>query len=123
MRRVKKVRWDPIIAKLANYGVYQIDMGAQTFDDKLRKMLCLPDSTQNLEKAIKTARKLGICVCVDLMYNLPGQTMESWINTLKKAIELDVEIDAYSLHVDPGTTLEKMIENGTSPPHAGRAPC
>ena len=104
------------IDKLAEYGVYQMDMGAQTFDDKIRKMLCLPDSAESVEKAIKHAKKLGLCVCVDLMYNLPGQTMESWINTLKKAIELDVEIDAYSLHVDPGTSLEKMIENGVSPP-------
>jgi coproporphyrinogen III oxidase-like Fe-S oxidoreductase len=104
------------IDKLAAYGVYQMDMGAQTFDDKLRKMLCLPDSAESVEKAIKHAKKLGFCVCVDLMYNLPGQTMESWINALKKAIELDVEIDAYSLHVDPGTPLEKMIERGVAPP-------
>jgi oxygen-independent coproporphyrinogen-3 oxidase len=104
------------IDKLAAYGVYQMDMGAQTFDDKLRKMLCLPDSAAEVEKAIRHARKLGLCVCVDLMYNLPGQTMESWVNTLKKAIELDVEIDAYSLHVDPGTPLETMIKKGISPP-------
>ncbi|MCW4045816.1 MAG: coproporphyrinogen III oxidase family protein [Candidatus Bathyarchaeota archaeon] len=104
------------IDKLAAYGVYQMDMGAQTFDDKLRKMLCLPDSAAEVEKAIRHARKLGLCVCVDLMYNLPGQTMESWISTLKKAIELDVEIDAYSLHVDPGTPLEAMIKRGKSPP-------
>jgi coproporphyrinogen III oxidase-like Fe-S oxidoreductase len=104
------------IDKLAEYGVYQMDMGAQTFDDKLRKAMCLPDSAADVEKAIRHARKLGLCVCVDLMYNLPGQTMESWISTLKKAIELDVEIDAYSLHVDPGTILEKMIKTGKSPP-------
>ena len=104
------------IYKLAEYGVYQMDMGAQTFDDKLRKNLCLPDSAEDVEKAIKHARKLDLCVCVDLMYNLPGQTMESWISTLRKAIELDVEIDAYSLHVDPGTMLEKMIKTGVSPP-------
>jgi len=104
------------IDKLTEYGVYQIDMGAQTFDDKLRKMLCLPDSAADVEKAIRHARELNLCVCVDLMYNLPGQTMESWVNTLKKAIELDVEIDAYSLHVDPGTPLEKMIKTGVSPP-------
>jgi oxygen-independent coproporphyrinogen-3 oxidase len=104
------------IDKLAEYGVYQMDMGAQTFDDNLRKILCLPDSAADVEKAIRHARKLNLCVCVDLMYNLPGQTMESWVNTLKKAIELDVEIDAYSLHVDPGTILEKMIKTGVSPP-------
>ena len=104
------------IDKLAAYGVYQMDMGAQTFDNKLRKMLCLPDSAEDVEKAILHARKLDLCVCVDLMYNLPGQTMESWISTLKKTIELDAEIDAYSLHVDPGTPLEKMIKTGVSPP-------
>ena len=104
------------IDKLAEYGVYQMDMGAQTFDDKLRKMLCLPDGAADVEKAIRHARNLNLCVCVDLMYNLPGQTMDSWVSTLKKAIELDVEIDAYSLHVDPGTPLEKMIKTGVSPP-------
>ena len=104
------------IDKLAEYGVYQVDMGAQTFDDKLRKMLCLPDSAADVEKAIRHARKLNLCVCVDIMYNLPGQTMESWISTLKKTIELDVEVDTYSLHVDPGTVLEKMIMTGVSPP-------
>ena len=110
------------IDKLAEYGVYQMDMGAQTFDDKLRKMLCLPDNAADVEKAIRHARKLNLCVCVDIMYNLPGQTMESWISTLKKAIELDVEIDTYSLHVDPGTPLEKMIKTGVSPP-PGDAEC
>jgi oxygen-independent coproporphyrinogen-3 oxidase len=106
----------PKIDKLAAYGVYQMDMGAQTFDDTLRKKLCLPDTAADVEKAIRHARKLGLCVCVDLMYNLPGQTVESWVKTLKKAIELDVEIDTYSLHVDPGTPLEKMIKTGVSPP-------
>jgi oxygen-independent coproporphyrinogen III oxidase len=103
------------IDKLAAYGVYQMDMGAQTFDDKLRKLMCLPDSAADVEAAIRHARKLGLCVCVDLMYNFPTQTMESWMATLKKAISLDVEIDAYSLHVDPGTPLEKMIQKGVVP--------
>jgi coproporphyrinogen III oxidase-like Fe-S oxidoreductase len=104
------------IDKLAAYGVFQMDMGAQTFDDELRKRLCLPDPAAHLEEAIKKARNLGMCVCVDLMYNLPGQTMESWMNTLKKAIELDVEIDCYALEVVPGTPLAKQIAEGKSPP-------
>jgi len=104
------------IVKLAEYGVYQLDMGAQTFDNKLRKLLCLPEPAENVEQAIKTARKLGMCVCVDLMYNLPGQTIESWISTLKKAIELDAEIDCYELEVIPGTVLEKQITSGLVPP-------
>lgn len=104
------------LKKLAEYGVYQVDMGAQTFDDKLRKQLRLPDSAQNVERAIKISRKLGMCVCIDLMYNIPGQSMESWINTLKKAIDLDVEIDCYSLNVYPNTILAKQLELGEVPP-------
>ncbi len=106
----------PKIKKLAEYGVYQMDMGAQTFDDKLRKAMCLPDSAKDVEEAIKFARKLGLVVCADIMYNLPGQTMESWEATLQKAIDLDAEVDCYSLHVDPVTNLEKIIKNGQSPP-------
>jgi oxygen-independent coproporphyrinogen-3 oxidase len=103
------------IVKLAEYGVYQMDMGAQTFDNKLRKLLCLPDSAESVEEAIRTARKLGLCVCVDLMYNLQGQTVESWVSSLKKAIELDVEIDCYSLDVCAGTALDKQIKSGLIP--------
>jgi oxygen-independent coproporphyrinogen III oxidase len=106
----------PKIKKLAEYGVYQMDMGAQTFDDNLRKALCLPDSAKDVEAAMKFARKLGLVVCADIMYNLPGQTMESWEATLQKVIDLDAEVDCYSLHVDKGTILEKMIKNGQSPP-------
>jgi oxygen-independent coproporphyrinogen-3 oxidase len=104
------------LQKLAEYGVYQVDMGAQTFDDKLRKQLRLPDSAKNVERAVTTARKLGMCVCIDLMYNIPGQTMESWINTLKKAIQLDAEIDCYSLNVYPNTILAKQLKSGEVPP-------
>lgn len=104
------------IEKLAKYGVYQLDMGAQSFDNQIRKFLCLPDPAEHVEEAIKTARKLGICVCIDLMYNLPGQTVESWVETLKKAIDLDVEIDTYQLEVHPGTALDKAIKAGKAPP-------
>lgn len=104
------------LAAVAEYGVYQVDLGAQTFDNNIRKILNLPDSAENVEREIKAARKLGLCVCIDLMYNLPGQTIESWTDSVKKAIELDVEVDCYSLEVYPGTILDKQLESGQVPP-------
>ena len=104
------------LAAVAEYGVYQVDLGAQTFDNRIRKMLNLPDSAENVEREIRAARKLGLCVCIDLMYNLPGQTMESWTDSVKKAIELDVEVDCYSLEVYPGTILDKQLKSGQVPP-------
>jgi coproporphyrinogen III oxidase-like Fe-S oxidoreductase len=100
----------------AEYGVYQIDMGAQTFDDKLRRMLNLPDSAEHVKDEIRFARKLGLCVCIDIMYNIPGQTLESWIDTVKTAIELDVEVDAYCLEVQPETILYNQLQAGKVPP-------
>jgi oxygen-independent coproporphyrinogen-3 oxidase len=102
----------------AEYRVYQVDMGAQTFDDKLRKMLNLPDSAEHVAEEVKLARKLGLCVCIDIMYNIPGQTLESWTNTVKRAIELDAEVDAYCLEVYPGTILYKQMQEGRAPQQA-----
>lgn len=104
---------------LAKYGVYQIDIGTQTFDDEIRKRLNLPESAEHAEEMIKKARELGFCVCIDVMYNLPGQSMESWVETVKKAIELDVEVDCYSLEVVPGTILDEQLKAGRVPPPGG----
>ncbi len=110
---------DKLVAA-AEYGVYQVDMGAQTFDNKLRKMLNLPDSAEHVAEEIRTARKLGLCVCIDIMYNIPGQTLESWKATVKKAIELDAEVDAYCLQVYPETILYKQMQTGQAPPQGDK---
>jgi oxygen-independent coproporphyrinogen-3 oxidase len=107
------------LIEAAKYGVFQVDMGAQTFDDKLRRMLNLPDSAEHVADEIKAARKLGLCVCIDIMYNIPGQTLESWTDTVKKAIELDAEVDAYCLEVYPGTILDKQMKAGKVPSQGG----
>jgi len=49
------------------------------------------------------------------MYNIPGQTIESWTDTVKKAIELDAEVDAYCLQVYPETVLYKQMQTGKAP--------
>ncbi|MCW4021913.1 MAG: coproporphyrinogen-III oxidase family protein [archaeon] len=104
------------LVSAAEYGVYQIDMGAQTFDDNLRRMLNLPDSAEQVKDEIRFAKKLGLCVCIDIMYNIPGQTLQSWIDTVKTAIQLDVEVDAYCLNVDPDTVLYRELQSGKVPP-------
>ncbi len=104
------------IVKLAEYGTFQMDMGAQTFDNALRKAFCLPDPAEQVEESIKLARKLGMCVCADILYNLPGQTMDSWVDTLKKCIALDIDVDVYALEVVSGTILDMQIKEGKMPP-------
>jgi coproporphyrinogen III oxidase-like Fe-S oxidoreductase len=98
----------------------QMDIGVQTFDDSIRKMFNMQDSAVEAERMIKTARRLGLYVCIDLMFNLPGQTMEGFREDIKRALKLDVEgIDYYALSVVSGTPLAKQIQRGKIPPMGG----
>ena len=106
---------------LSKYGVDQLDIGVQTFDDKLRKMLNLKDSADAVEQKVKIARKMGFFVSIDLIYNLPGQSIEGWRNDLQKALKLDVEsVDCYPLDVQAGTILHKQLQYGEVPPISDR---
>lgn len=101
------------LKSLSDYGVNQVDLGIQTFDDSIRKMLNLRDSASEAERTIKIARKLGLYVSIDLMFNLPGQTVEVWRNDVQKSLELDVEsVDCYPLDVYPDTILAKQLKSG-----------
>jgi oxygen-independent coproporphyrinogen-3 oxidase len=105
------------LKKFAEYGVLQLDVGVQTFNNKIRRRLCIQDSGEHAEEIIRKARELGLYVCIDLMYNLPGQTLEMWREDVQKAIRLELEgVDCYPLEVYPGTMLEKQIEGGVIPP-------
>jgi oxygen-independent coproporphyrinogen-3 oxidase len=105
------------LKKFAEYGVLQLDVGVQTFNNEIRRRLCIPDSGEHAEEIIRKARELGLYVCIDLMYNLPGQTLEMWREDVQKAIHLELEgVDCYPLEVYPGTMLEKQIESGAIPP-------
>ena len=102
---------------LSEYGVDQLDLGVQTFDDDIRRLINLRDKSRNAEETIKTAHKLGLRVSIDLMYNLPGQNLKVWNRDVQRALELNVEsADCYALDVYPGTKLDQQLQSGDLPP-------
>lgn len=102
---------------LSEYGVDQLDLGVQTFDDKIRRMINLRDKAGNAAETIKAAHKLGLRVSIDLMYNLPGQDLKVWNSDVQRALELEVEsADCYALDVYPGTKLAQQLQSGELPP-------
>ena len=106
---------------LASSYVDQLDIGVQTFEDSFRKILLLRDSGRDAKRKLYTAKKHCLQVSVDLLYNLPGQTIEQWKNDINQALELDVEsVDCYPLDLYPETALAKRITAGELPP-AGEA--
>jgi coproporphyrinogen III oxidase-like Fe-S oxidoreductase len=102
---------------MAEYGVDQLDLGIQTFDNEVRRLVNLVDKAKAAEETIKVAHKLGLRVSIDMMYNLPGQTLKIWNKDIQRALELNVEsVDCYVLDVYPNTKLAEQLQSGELPP-------
>lgn len=86
-------------------GVNRISMGLQSADDKELGYLGRIHTYDEFLKSYQRVRMAGFDnVNVDLISAIPGQTVESWKNTLKKVTMLKPEhISAYSLIVEEGT--------------------
>ena len=95
-------------------GVNRLSFGVQSFDGELLKNLDRIHSPAEAEEAVRMAREAGYeNISIDLMYALPGQTMARWAQTLEKAVSLPLtHISAYSLIVEPGTRMERWVEEG-----------
>jgi oxygen-independent coproporphyrinogen-3 oxidase len=106
---------------LSEYGVAQLDLGVQTFNDDVRKLVNLRDKAKNAEAIIKIAHKLGLRVSIDLMYNLPNQNLKVWKKDVKRALKLNVEsADCYALDVYPGTKIAQQLQSGDIPPRGNQ---
>lgn len=97
-------------------GVNRLSIGAQSFDDGLLRSLGRIHTAQQITEAVGMAWETGFDnINLDLMYGLPGQTMDQWRDTLKQAIELDVpHISAYSLIVEEGTPMAARVKSGAA---------
>ena len=101
----------PVYARaLAEIGVNRVSMGVQSFDDGQLAMLNRRHSGAQAAEAVATLRQAGFCnISIDLIYGIPGQTPESWAQTVGKAVALDVpHISAYSLIVEEGTPFYEI---------------
>ena len=104
-------------AKLREYkSMYfnRLSMGLQAWQDRLLERLGRIHSVGEFEDNFLQARDAGFKnINVDLMFSLPGQTMDDWQETLEKVIRLDPEhISAYSLIIEEGTPFFDMYEKG-----------
>ena len=94
-------------AKLREYkSMYfnRLSMGLQAWQDRLLERLGRIHRVGEFEDNFLQARDSGFKnINVDLMFSLPGQTMDDWQETLEKVIRLDPEhISAYSLIIEEG---------------------
>ena len=92
----------PVYRKL---GINRLSMGLQSADNKELKCLGRIHTYEDFRQVYQWAREAGFTnVNVDLMSAIPGQTLESYVDTLRKVADLEPEhISAYSLIIEEGT--------------------
>jgi len=105
---------DSYAEELKQTPVNRISMGIQTFDDATLRILNRRHTEQIARMATMRLREKDFQnISIDLMYGLPGETIEQWENDLQQAIALNVEhISAYHLTYEEGTPLYRRLQAG-----------
>jgi len=95
------------LIRLRQFGIGRVSIGVQTFDPHEAARLGRSQSRELVEQALQEIRAVGFPVLnVDLMYDIPGQTVESWRQSLRAALAWrPEEIFLYPLYFRPVTAL------------------
>jgi oxygen-independent coproporphyrinogen-3 oxidase len=102
------------LSMLRQSGVSRISFGVQSFDDSLLRRIGRIHTAVQAEEAFRAARQAGFAnISLDLMYGLPGQTLDDLRDSVEKAVALGPDhISIYGLQVEEGTVFFRERESG-----------
>ena len=105
------------IAVLKNSAVNRVSLGVQTFDDKMLKKIGRSHLEKDIYENIDRLKLAGFDnISIDLIYALPGQTMEQVKDNVAKAIALDIpHMSLYSLILENHTVFMHRMRRGKLP--------
>ena len=100
----------PLFTACYGLGINRLSLGIQSFDDQQLIVIGREHSSQKGIDAIETASKAGFTnISVDLMYDLPRQTLASWRETLNRLSELPItHLSLYNLTIEPHTAFYRQ---------------
>ena len=101
-------------AALAAAGVNRVSLGAQSFDDRILKILGRRHVAADTVKAITILRAAGITnIGLDLIACVPGCARALWRKTLRQAVTLAPKhVSVYALTNEEGTRLNRLLSRG-----------
>ena len=105
------------IAVLKQSPVNRVSLGVQTFDDKMLKKIGRSHLEKDIYENIDRLKLAGFDnISIDLIYALPGQTMEQVKENVAKAIGLDIpHMSLYSLILENHTVFMNRMRRGKLP--------
>ncbi|MES2200526.1 MAG: radical SAM family heme chaperone HemW [Chlamydiota bacterium] len=90
-------------------GINRVSLGVQSFDDTLLQLLGRTHDSTAAKKAVEAVFEAGITnISIDLMYELPYQTLLQWEKSVTEATKLPItHLSLYNLTFEPGTVFYK----------------
>lgn len=103
------------LAVLKDAGINRLSIGVQAFQADLLNKIGRNHEEKDIYDTINKARKFGFeNISIDLMFGLPGQTMEMFSETLQKSLKLEIpHFSAYSLKVEEKTVFYQLQRKGS----------
>ena len=103
-----------LLHTLRKAGVNRISLGMQSADGEELQRIHRIHTPHQTDQAVEAARKAKFAnVSLDLIYGLPGQTMDSWKATVEHALSLIPQhLSCYGLKVEEGTPLARRVAEG-----------
>jgi len=105
---------EPLLEVLVAGGVNRISVGGQSFDVRHLKTLERWHDPANVVRAIELIRAAGIDnINVDLIFGIPGQSVDDWRRDLLAALDLGPEhLSCYGLTYEPNTAMTARLRRG-----------
>ncbi len=102
------------MTRLRKAGVNRVSLGMQSADPEQLRCVHRIHDPQQVIWAVEDIRAAKIRnLSLDLIYGLPGQTMESWKDTVRAALALHPDhLSCYGLKVEAGTPLARRVDDG-----------
>ncbi len=105
---------EQVLPVLRDAGVTRLSFGVQSFDESELALLGRRHNVDDAVRSVHQAREFGFDnIGIDLIFAIPGSTLDAWQHSLSRAVELDVRhISAYSLSFEEGTPLHEARAAG-----------
>jgi oxygen-independent coproporphyrinogen III oxidase len=102
------------LAGFRHAGITRISIGVQSFDDAVLKRVGRAHDARTAAGAVSAARAEGFArVSLDLIAGLPGERLDRWPDTIRRAAALEPDhISIYLLESDKDTPLGRAIRGG-----------
>ena len=103
---------------LRTLPINRVSLGIQSFHDRTLRLVGRRHTAQEAIDAVHRLQQAGLTnISIDLIYGLPGESLDDWAYSLDQAIALGVKhISAYHLTYEEGTRLWRMQEQGLVAP-------